>query len=247
MCPPLTDEQKRKYRKEHIPHRLAHLENLVWACHAIETYDTSDPLPPATVTVGDECGGRLEHRSFRGVTNSLFDIGVVSCRVLLNFMGVYYEGSSDRLTYNGRAWESDVFWRDVFGSGWVPETVVNLSDQCPELTRDRLEGAYKGVFEMANKAVAHLTMGHRSGDDVGRAKLCALAILNIFDKYAYGGAMPCLLLCDGKPIWEQELEEFVRTRATAGNAISPEAARATSAAAPAIVTRMGQAPTRAEA
>jgi hypothetical protein len=157
---------------EHLPYRLTHLDGLVWACEFL----LERPRPGSIALRLD---GQAD--AFM-VTNPLVEVGVLNCRLVLEFLGIRLD-RSNRLT--------DIPLRHADGDDWgiellgLPKVSVPRFLACGA-SEEGVGASATRILIAARKGVAHFTQNPQGRALVPDALVCAEAVMACADRYVYG-------------------------------------------------------------
>ena len=163
--------------EEHLPYRLTLLDGLCWACEII--------LPgedPRIVQVTLDGKPKLVLRSVRVLTNSLVEAGLLYCRVLLNFLGIRFDGDTNQLAEIKNPGSGDNFSIRRLG---LP--CVRLQDlrSAPTGSPQEVEESCRLTLLAMNKGVAHFTDSITTSSQVEDALRCARTVMWLTEEYVY--------------------------------------------------------------
>ena len=161
------------YLTIHIPYRLGNLDLFYHALRII----VSDPQPVSARVQFD--GGHEIQGPLRMITNSWFETGILTCRLLIDFL----EGKRSN-------YPDDVIitmFTDAKGDSLKGFPVEAISQFCPKgIPRARTLDALKFTRKAADKRVAHLTWGaSERPDEIELYQIAAIAIHTAIGYYLY--------------------------------------------------------------
>jgi len=169
---PSIDEMLR----EHIPYRLTHLDGLVWASEKLLA-----SYRPTVISIQFDGQVALVPTSLYQITNPLFEIGILYCRVLLDFLGIQLDRKNKMLAgRTGR--RSDDFGIEQLSLPYV--TVPQLLG-APCARSGDVEAATIATLVSADKGIAHFTSGKSGRAYVEDSLLCAKAVAWCVEEYVY--------------------------------------------------------------
>ena len=168
---PSIDEMLR----EHIPYRLTHLDGLIWASERLmSTYR------PDAISIRFDGQVVLTPKSLYQITNPLFEIGILYCRVLLEFLGIRLD-SKNKLANraDGRP--------DDFGIEQLSLPHVTIAELlgAPCARSGDIEAAAIATLISADKGVAHFTSSTSGRAHAANSLLCAKAVAWCIEEYVY--------------------------------------------------------------
>lgn len=162
--------------QEHIPYRLTHLDGLVWASEKLlATYR------PTAISIQFDGQVALTPKSLYQITNPLFEIGILYCRVLLEFLGIQLDRKNKKLmARSGR--HPDDFGIEQLS---LPYVTVHQLLGTPCAPSGNPEGAVIATLVSADKGVAHFTSGTSGRAYAANSLLCAKAVAWCVEEYVY--------------------------------------------------------------
>lgn len=169
---PSIDEMLR----EHIPYRLTHLDGLVWASEKL-----LDSHPPTAISVQFDGQVVVIAKSLYQITNPLFEIGILYCRVLLEFLGIQLDrGKKVLASRTGRR-------PDDFGIEQLSLPCVTVPELlgAPSPRPWDTERAVIATLVSADKGIAHFTSDTSSRACAANSLPCARAIAWCVEEYVY--------------------------------------------------------------
>jgi hypothetical protein len=172
----MNEQARKDWLEVHLPYRLQAVDGLRWVCELLLAGDY-----PTSVEVFFDGRKVITSSSFRFLTNPMLEVGVVFCRVLLEFLGVSLDRSKKHLKQRGSPQPDDVKMEDF---GLLPITVEQVR-QAPTGPPDQVEEACAYTIFTAHKAVAHLTPGPVPRSDVVKLHLCSLTVRWLVYEYVY--------------------------------------------------------------
>lgn len=169
---PSNDEMLR----EHIPYRLTHLDGLVWASEKLLAR-----YRPSTISIQFDGQVALTLKSVYQITNPLFEIGILYCRVLLDFVGIQLDKKNTKLVARTRRRPDD------FGIEQLSLPCVTVQEliAAPCVPPGNVEGAVIATLVSADKGVAHFTSGTSGRAYAANSLLCAKAVAWCVEEYVY--------------------------------------------------------------
>jgi hypothetical protein len=179
----LTADQKRRLLRQRIPDRMFE----VYFCQQVITIMAAAKLPKSK-TDPEVVLGIAGHQYMISPPKMLsfisLDAGIMMCRALMNFLGVYYGSESGRLYSRSEPrYDTSIHLGDFgFNPLSVAEACVALSGRDPDTVQNEL----LVTLETADTAVGHLT--RTAARDIGiLAKIshtCEL-VLFLMNKHLY--------------------------------------------------------------
>src|SRR6267142_1055564 len=171
----LTIVEQHAFLGMHIPYKLGAID----LCHEIvELLRTRGDQHVTTVTFGNV--KTLEFKNARGVTNALAEHGFMSCRVMLEFLGIGLDQKQTGLS-EYRKHRGDTVTLQDFG-----RPLLTVADVERQLANDSLllDGLVQTI-RAGHKGGAHLTRG---GDSLPLERLAAgcRATRTLVDHFLYG-------------------------------------------------------------
>lgn len=157
---PMTQAKQQEFLGMHIPYRLSAID---LCAEVVDLIRTSGPLHPTTVMFGTVKTVRF--KNVRPVTNAFVEHGFMSCRVMLEFLGVGLDPNQTSLAEYRKHRRDSVTLED-FG-----RPLLTVTDVESQLANDRvlLEGIVRTI-RAGHKGGAHLTRG---GDSLPLEMLAA--------------------------------------------------------------------------
>lgn len=163
--------------QEHIPYRLTHLNGLVWASENL-----LGGYRPQSVIIQFDGRDVVSCSSFYLITNPLFEVGILYCRVLLEFLGIQHVKTGTKLVAIIKRRYPDDFGIEHFGLSLV--TIPQLLS-APFGDPENIKRAIIATLVSADKGVAHFTTGDTSRAYAANSLLCAKVVIWSVEKYVY--------------------------------------------------------------
>jgi hypothetical protein len=161
------------FLNEHIPYRLGNLDLFY---HALRIM-MSDPRPVSARVQFDE--GHEMQGPFWMVTNSWIETGMLTCRLLIDFLGGKASNFPDDVLIT--------MFKDAKGESLKGVPVEAISEFCPKgISRDQTLEALKFTRKAADKRVAHLTAGaSERPDEIQLYQIATMAIHHAVSYHLY--------------------------------------------------------------
>ncbi len=171
--------------EEHLPYRLTHLDMLCWACEVILAGER-----PSDVRITFDGLTKLKQTSVSFLTNALVEAGLLYCRVLLNFLGIYLDRGTQQLAKIKNPGVHDNF--SIVKLGLPSVTLGNLR-LAPTGSSREVEESCQLTLLATNKGVAHFTVSTTPRSQAEDALRCAKTVMWLTEEYVYkriGRAIP---------------------------------------------------------
>ena len=161
--------------EDHIPYRLAHVDGMRWACELL--------LP------GPDQRGRIELMyagqkvlagTPRCITNPLVEVGAISCRVMLEFLGIKV-GKDELIEVSKR--KSDDIAIEMFG---VPRVRLADLDSYAGTERELVRLSCVTTIHIAHKVVAHFTSAPIERTGFEHLLRCGRTVVELIERDLYG-------------------------------------------------------------
>ena len=159
---------------DHIPYRLTNIDGMRWACELLH------PGPTKEQILLTFAGRKVVSGTPRCITNPLIETGAISCRVMLEFLGIGLDRNGALVEVAVR--KPDDITIERFG---VPRVVLADLNAYAGSERDAVHRACIATIHMANKAVAHFTIAPIDRLGFERLLLCGKTIVDLVEQHLY--------------------------------------------------------------
>ncbi len=174
----MIDNKLRDYLMIHIPYRLQAIDGLQWACQVIIKYQKTN-----FVQLHIDGVLAASSNSYRFITNPMLEVGLLYCRVLLEFLGIGLNINRNKLKEKtDLSIKPDDININNFG---LNRLTINQVCDVPFASSIELEQAYIYTILTADKAVAHLTIGPNLPQNINNLSICSKAVPFLICKYLY--------------------------------------------------------------
>jgi hypothetical protein len=121
-------------------------------------------------------------RSVYFLTNTLVETGLLYCRVLLNFLGIYLNRKTQQLAQIKKPGTGDDFSLTKLG---LHSITVNDLRSAPTGRPEEIEASCQRTLLSTNKGVAHFTDSDTPGSQVQDALCCANTVIWLVEEFVY--------------------------------------------------------------
>jgi hypothetical protein len=175
----MTESEREALLEVHIPYRMTAVDGMRWACRYLIEND-------ADGQIGLRRGGveLFTSETVRIFTNPVIEMGAVSCRVLLEFLGLRLDQTATPPVMRGVPTRmGDDIGIEDFGLPRV--TLDDLDAVSLEIPGWGRQVCAETVY-ISNKAIAHLTRAPVDLEALPQLSDCGLATLRLMERHVYG-------------------------------------------------------------
>ena len=165
-----------------MPYRMQSASNLNLALKYVIQWDTAKPME--IYFDGKLCVEGLS----TGFTNSAIEAGIVHCRSILEFLGIKGDlNNYSKLTSRNNRRKDDLVIEDFSGQdGALPRITVQEAASPYQGSSDEAEAALAKLIYIANKGVAHFTLGPiEDPEDIRFLEIASRGVPTLVVNYFY--------------------------------------------------------------
>lgn len=161
----------------HIPYRLTHIDGLCWACDVLNSGNQS-----TTLSLVFDRDVKNKQLSILDLTNPLAEIGLLYCRVLLNFLGLRFDKRDNAIVEILNPGSEDNF--SIVKLDLPALTPADLELAPTGESKDIIKSCIRTLLSI-NKGVAHFTDSNSSRSYTQDAQLCGKTVIWLVEEYVY--------------------------------------------------------------